>query len=238
MWQAEGINVAGDSEMFLKIADIVSALGLDEKTVLNWVKKKGLPAHMVNGRYQVNQVDLLEWATDNGIKVPPHLFAVPLPEDRLPTLSESLSRGGIHFDVPGDDMASALKSVVDRLPLPPHMDPDFLFQTLIAREALGSTAIGHGIAIPHVRNPILAQMQEPAVSLCFLKKPIDFNAIDNKPVHILFTLITPNVKIHLHMLARLSYVLREQQFMELLNHAPSADEIISMVRELEERIGR
>ena len=224
--------------MFLKIADIVSALGYDEKTVLNWVKKKGLPAHMVNGRYQVNQVDLLEWATNNGIKVPPHLFAVPLPEDRLPLLSESLVRGGIHFDVPGDDTASALKSVVERLPLPPHMDPDFLFQTLLAREALGSTAIGHGIAIPHVRNPILTQTQEPAVSLCFLKKPIDFNAPDSQPVHILFTLITPNPKIHLHMLARLSFVLQEQRFMELLNRTPRADEIIGMIKELEERIGR
>ncbi len=224
--------------MFLKIADVVSALGYDEKTVLKWIKKQGLPAHLVNGRYQINQVDLLEWATNNGIKVPPDMFAVPLSEDKLPSLVEALSRGGIHFDVPGDDLASALRSVVDRLPPAPNMDPDFLFQTLLAREALGSTAIGNGIAIPHVRNPILSQSQDPAVSLCFLKKPIDFNALDNKPVHILFTLITPNVKIHLHMLARLSFILREQRFMDLLNQSPSKDEIIAMVTELEERIRR
>lgn len=224
--------------MFLKIADVVSALGYDEKTVLKWIKKQGLPAHLVNGRYQINQVDLLEWATNNGIKVPPDMFAVPLPEDKLPSLAGALSRGGIHFDVPGDDLASALRSVVDRLPLAPNMDADFLFQTLLAREALGSTAIGNGIAIPHVRNPILSQSQDPAVSLCFLKRPIDFNALDNKPVHILFTLITPNVKIHLHMLARLSFILREQRFMDLLNQSPSKDEIIAMVKELEERIRR
>ena len=224
--------------MFLKIADVVSALGYDEKTVLNWIKKKGLPAHLVNGRYQINQVDLLEWATNNGIKVPPAMFAVPLSEDKLPSLAGALARGGIHFEVPGDDLASALRSVVDRLPLAPNMDSDFLFQTLLAREALGSTAIGNGIAIPHVRNPILSQSQEPAVSLCFLKRPIDFNALDNKPVHILFTLITPNVKIHLHMLARLSFILREERFMKLLNQSPSKDEIITMVTELEERIRR
>lgn len=224
--------------MFLKIADIVASLGVDEKTVLTWIKKKGLPAHLVNSRYQVNQVDLLEWATNNGIKVPPDMFAVPRPEDKLPLLSEALDRGGIHFDVPGDDLASALKNVVERLPLSPQMDPDFLFQTLLAREALGSTAIGNGIAIPHVRNPILAQSQEPAISLCFLKRPIDFKALDGKPVHILFTLITPNVKIHLHMLARLAFVLREQRFMELLNRTPGKDQIMTMITELEERIGR
>ena len=224
--------------MFLKIVDIVSSLGVDEKTVLGWIKKKGLAAHLVNGRYQVNQVDLLEWATNNGIKIPPRMFAVPEMEDRLPLLSGALARGGIHFDVPGDDLQSALKNVVERLPLQPHMDPDFLYQTLLAREALGSTAIGNGIAIPHVRNPILSQTQDPAVSLCFLKKPIDFKALDDKPVHILFTLITPNVKVHLHMLARLSFMLHEQRFMELLNSAPGKDEIIAMVTELEERIRR
>lgn len=224
--------------MFLKIVDVVSSLGVDEKTVLGWIKKKGLPAHQVNGRYQVNQVDLLEWATDNGITVPPQMFAVPDSEDTLPLLSGALVRGGINFDVPGDDLQSALRSVVERLPLPEHMDQDFLFQTLLAREALGSTAIGHGIAIPHVRNPILSQTQDPAVSLCFLRKPIDFHALDDKPVHILFTLITPNVKVHLHMLARLSYMLHEQRFMELLNSTPRTDEIIAMVTELEDRIRR
>lgn len=224
--------------MFLKIVDVVASLGVDEKTVLGWIKKKGLPAHMVNGRYQINQVDLLEWATGNGIKIPPQMFDVPVAEDKLPLLSEALARGGIFFDVPGDDLQTALKSVVERLPLSEQMDPDFLYQTLLAREALGSTAIGHGIAIPHVRNPILSQTQEPAVSLCFLKKPIDFHALDNKPVHILFTLITPNVKIHLHMLARLSFMLHEQRFMDLLNSSPGKDEIIAMVTELEERIRR
>jgi PTS system nitrogen regulatory IIA component len=224
--------------MFLKIADIVASLGVDEKTVLGWIKKKGLPSHMVNGRYQINQVDLLEWATSNGITIPPQMFEVPVAADKLPLLSGALARGGIHFDVPGDDLQSALKNVVERLPLQPHMDPDFLFQTLLAREALGSTAIGNGIAIPHVRNPILSQTQEPAVSLCFLTKPIDFQALDGKPVHILFTLITPNVKVHLNMLARLSYVLHEQRFMELLNGKPGKDEIIAMVTELEESIRR
>ena len=224
--------------MFLKIVDIVASLGVDEKTVLGWIKKKGLPAHLVNGRYQINQVDLLEWATTNDVKIPPQMFAIPATEDKLPLISGALARGGIYFDVPGDDLKTALKSVVERLPLPPHMDQDFLYQTLLAREALGSTAIGHGIAIPHVRNPILSQSQEPAVSLCFLTRPIDFKAVDDKPVHILFTLITPNVKIHLQMLAGLSFMLHEQRFMELLNSTPGKDEIIAMVTELEESIRR
>lgn len=224
--------------MFLKIADIVASLGVDEQTVLGWIKRKGLPAHLENGRYHINQVDLLEWSTNNGIKIPPRMFDVPFSQEKLPLLSEALIRGGIHFDLPGDDLQSALKSVVERLPLPPGMDQEFLYQTLLAREALGSTAIGHGIAIPHVRNPILSQSQEPAISLCFLKRPIDFKSLDDKPVHILFTLITPNVKIHLHMLARLSYMLHEQKFMELLNSTPGKDEIIAMVTELEENIRR
>jgi nitrogen PTS system EIIA component len=224
--------------MLLTVTAAARLLQVPEKTVLRWIKKDRLPACWVNEEYRLNRVDLLEWATEQRIKLSPEIFAAPMQEDKLPLLSEALSRGGIYFDVPGEDLASALKNVVERLPLTPNMDPDFLFQTLLAREALGSTAIGKGIAIPHVRNPILSQSQEPSVCLCFLKRPIDFKALDNKPVHILFTLITPNVKIHLHMLARLSFVLQEQRLMELLNRTPSKDEIIAMVTELEERIGR
>src|SRR5207247_6599604 len=115
-----------------------------------------------------------------------------------------LEAGGIHHDVPGREPSEALRAVVDRLPLPPHVEREFLATALAAREAMGSTGIGHGIAIPHVRNPILLQVQQPLVSLCLLARPVDFDAIDGEPVHVLFTVISPTVSVHLRMLAELS----------------------------------
>ena len=224
--------------MFLKVADIAAAVGVTEKTVLNWIKQQGLPAHMQNDRYQVNRIDLLEWATNHDITIPPDVFGNDVDTPQRTSISEALLQGGIHYDLPGETTESALREVILRMKLPPGLDPEFLLQTLLAREALGSTALGNGIAIPHVRNPIVGQMHESAISLCFLKNPIDFDAVDGLPVTILFTLITPNVKTHLHLLAKLAFMLHDQQFQELLRRPGSTVEIMAAIRTLEEDIIR
>lgn len=224
--------------MFLKVTDLATIIGVDEKTVLNWIKNTGLPAHKYDDRYQVNRVDLLEWATSHAITIPPGVFAVGSETVHLSSVSEALQRGGIFYDLPGATPETVLSEVVSRLALPPTLDPDFLLQTLLAREALGSTALGNGIAIPHVRNPIVGQTGESAISLSFLRSPIDFDAVDGCPVSILFTLVTPNVKTHLRLLAKLAFLLRDQNFQELLHRPGSEAEIMAVIRELEEKILR
>ena len=222
--------------MFLKVAELADAAGISEKTVLFWIKDMGLPAHKQDDRYRINRVDLLEWATTHGITIPPEIFVVNNETNRLATISEALQHGGIFYELPGATPESALREVVFRLHLPPSLDPEFLLQTLLAREALGSTAFGNGIAIPHVRNPIVGQTGESAISLCFLKNPIDFDAVDGQPVTILFTLVTPNVKEHLHLLAKLAFLLHDQPFQELLHRPASETEIMTAIRALEETI--
>ncbi len=220
--------------MFLKVVDLADAMGVDEKTVLNWIKSKGLPAHKHDDRYRINRVDLLEWATSQGIMIPADLFAAENEPSRLSSVSEALQQGGIFYDLPGDTPESALREVVSLLKLPAGLDPEFLLQTLLAREALGSTALGNGIAIPHVRNPIVGQAGESAICLCFLRNPIDFEAVDGQPVTILFTLVTPNVKAHLHLLAKLAFLLHDHPFQELLHRPGSEAEIMAAIRTLEE----
>lgn len=224
--------------MFLKVADVAAVVGVDEKTVLDWIRHQGLHAHKQDDRYRINRVDLLEWATGKGIVVPPDVLAAREEIAMLPSVSEALRQGGIHYDLPGDSPEAALREVVTRLNLPPGLDPEFLLQTLLAREALGSTAFGNGIAIPHVRNPIIGQISESSISLCFLKNPLDFNAVDGKPVSILFTFVTPNVKAHLHLLAKLAYLLHDQEFQALLHRFGTEEEILSAVHALEETIIR
>ncbi len=222
--------------MFLKVTDLAAAIGVDEKTVLSWIKSKGLPAHKHDDRYRINRVDLLEWATNQGITIPPDIFVLHNETSHLATVTEALLTGGIFYDLFGDTPETALREVVSRLHLPTGLDPEFLLQTLLAREALGSTALGNGIAIPHVRNPIVGQAGESAISLCFLKNPIDFDAVDGQPVTILFTLVTPNVKEHLHLLAKLAFLLHDQPFQELLHRTGSEAEIMTAIRALEESI--
>src|SRR6266545_1722942 len=126
--------------MQLTVNEAARLLQVDEKTVQNWIKKRGLPARKVNERYRLNRVDLLEWATEQGIKLSPEIFAGAREQEvALPSLSQALGAGGIHRAVKGEDTQAVLKNVVDLLSLPPQVDPEFLLQVLLAREALGTT---------------------------------------------------------------------------------------------------
>ena len=225
--------------MLLEPSEAAQALNVDEKTVVRWIKKDKLPAEHIQGDYRINPVDLLEWATDRGIKVNPALYKMHDTENLpLPTLSQAIEAGGVHCSVPGNDTETVLRNVVELLNLPPEIDPDFILQVLLAREAMGTTAVGDGIAIPHVRNPILVQLPVPKIALCFLSKPIDFGALDGKPVQILFTIISPTIRMHLHLLSKLAYCLRDQRLRDILGKQCNSEEIMTVILEIEKDIGR
>jgi len=224
--------------MLLEPTEAAQALNVDEKTVVRWIKKDHLPAELVQGDYRINPVDLLEWATDRGIKVNPALYKMNDADNLpLPRLSEALAAGGIHCGVAGQDTESVLSNVVKLLELPPEVDPDFILQVLLAREAMGTTAFGDGIAIPHVRNPILVQLPVPKIALCYLMEQVDFGALDGKPVKILFTIITPTIRMHLHLLSKLAYCLRDPRLREILGRECNPDAIFETVRLIEQDFG-
>lgn len=211
--------------MQLTLRQAATYLGVDEPTVRRWMRERGLPTHKFNERLYLNAVELWEWATDNRVPVSRSLLDEARRTDEpVPALSDLLERGGIHHDVPGYDKAEVLREVVARLPLPAEYDREFLFTVLEAREKLGSTGVGDGIAIPHVRNPILLHIPRPFVTACLLRTPIEFAAIDQRPVHTIFTVVSPSVPVHLRILAQLSFALRDETLRELLKtRAPIAD---------------
>jgi PTS system nitrogen regulatory IIA component len=137
-----------------------------------------------------------------------------------------LKAGGIVYRLGGSDKPSVLRGVVNILNLPEEVDREFLYQVLMARETLGSTGIGDGIAIPHVRNPVVLHVSKPTITLCFLDHPIDFRALDSQPVSTLFTLISPTVRAHLHMLSRLGFILQNQDFKAMLKGQASREDLM------------
>ena len=152
---------------------------------------------------------------------------------RMPSLVEALQAGGVVYRLGGTDKQSVLRAVVEAMRLPEEVDREFLFQVLAAREALASTGIGEGVAIPHVRNPIVLHVPSATVTLCFLERPVDFNALDGKPVRCLFTLVSPTVRAHLHLLSRLAFALRDPRFKEAIRRAAMRDEIVAELRRVE-----
>ncbi len=223
--------------MRLRVKDAAELLDVSEKTIYRWIARKGLPVHRVNEQYRFNRAELLEWSSSRHIQVSSRMFEEP--EDTfIPSLSEALRAGGIHYRVSGSDGNTALRNVVEILPLPDGVDREFLLQVLLARESVGSTAIGNGIAIPHVRNPITLNVTQPIVALSFLAEEIDFNALDGKPVHTLFTIISPSIKAHLNLLSKLSFGLRGSPFSRAVLERASREDILGAASDLDDSISR
>lgn len=218
--------------MELSVREVARLLGISEEAVYRLADDEGLPAQRVDDQLRVNRAELLEWATARGIAVSGELFGAETPV-ALPTLAEALAAGGVVPDLPGNDKGSVLAALVNAMPLPEGVDRAFLLSVLEAREALGSTGIGDGIAIPHPRNPIVLRVKMPLVTLCFLARPVDFGALDGKPVYALFSLISPTPKLHLHLLSRLAYVLRDGACKAAIAGRADAATILAEIRRVE-----
>ncbi|NLE29904.1 MAG: PTS transporter subunit EIIA [Phycisphaerae bacterium] len=220
--------------MQLSVREVANLLNVNEKTIYRWINGGNLPAYRVNGHYRFNRAELLEWATAQRINVSVDLFKEPEIEIvTIPKLSDALAAGGIFYRVEGKDKESALRAVVQVMRLPEEVDREFLLQVLLAREEMASTGVGEGIAIPHVRNPIVLHVNKPMVTLCFLEQPIDFGSLDGRPVNCLFTLVSPTVRSHLYLLSRLAFALKNQEFKDVIRHQGSREEIMSQLVKVE-----
>ena len=108
------------------------------------------------------------------------------------------------------------------------LDAATVLAALDARERLGSTGFGHGVAIPHAR---LATLDQPVGAFLRLDQPVAFGAVDGLPVDLAFVLVSPvgAGAIHLKALARISRALRDQAFLAKLRGAASADALYALL---------
>lgn len=212
--------------MDLNLRDAAKLLSVSESTLSRWIDE-GLPAFVINGRYRFNRIDLLEWANHRQI---PAAGLYQLPEGGVPSL-DSLLEGNIHHDVPGSDKRAVMAAVVDRLSLTNPREKALAAQVLADREEKGSTVFD-GIAIPHARSPLILGVDRAILTLCFLKEAVPFGAPEQAPIHVVWALVSPTVRAHLTLLAKVSSALHDADFRQLLNRHAAAPEILARLRQL------
>lgn len=107
-----------------------------------------------------------------------------------------------------------------------NLDSDAIYESLIAREKLGSTGFGHGIAIPHCR---IANCTKAIGALLQLESKIDFDALDGEPVDLIFVLLVPQeaTEQHLQILKMLAEKLDQQALRDKLRRCPDAASLYS-----------
>jgi len=102
----------------------------------------------------------------------------------------------------------------------------WLNETIVARENMASTAVGEGIAFLHTRAPHPSKINMPSVLLARSSEGIDFGAIDDKPVHLMFLLLLRNEKEHLFSLSYLNKVMLHKENMRILKTSCDPEEIL------------
>ncbi len=108
------------------------------------------------------------------------------------------------------------------------LDAGAALDALVAREQLGSTGIGYGVAVPHAKAPGLDRMRAVFVSL---ERPVDFDAVDGAPVDLLFALLSPQAAgpEHLQAFARIARLLRKSELRTQLRQARTIDAVYALL---------
>ncbi|MGQ9707088.1 MAG: PTS sugar transporter subunit IIA [bacterium] len=111
-----------------------------------------------------------------------------------------------------------------------------IYEAVVEREKLCSTGFEHGVAIPHPRQGQPDIVEELVIAFGSTKEGIDFDALDGKPVFIFFMLAAPNDQEHLRTLARLSRMLKKEEFRDELINAKSPEEVLKAIKKREEEL--
>ncbi|MEY6432791.1 PTS sugar transporter subunit IIA [Thioalkalicoccus limnaeus] len=114
------------------------------------------------------------------------------------------------------------------------LTPEIVFERLIERERLGSTGLGHGIALPHARVP---EIREPIGAFAQLATGIGYDAIDETPVDLAFALLVPEAanEMHLQLLSQLATMLSNPALRVSLRNAETAAEVLGLFKDWEQR---
>jgi PTS system nitrogen regulatory IIA component len=138
------------------------------------------------------------------------------------------------YHVRGNSPEELLKAMISAIPTLPGIDRERLLEAVLEREALMSTAIGKGIALPHPRTPLITDPGEQRVVIAFPDQEVDWKALDGEPAHTVMLIVSASTKLHLHTLSGINFFCRQERFYDLLKKRPSPEEIISAVNAMEE----
>ena len=210
-------NFAEFLTKMLTIDDASKLLTMPKTTIKRWIRQGKIPVEELNGEYFFAHKALEKWARKHHIflhgSVPKASSQNIQPEGRL---CDAMKRGGVFFHIKAGNTAEVLKKTVHMAPLPLEVDKEFLIDLLLQREKLSSTGVGAGVAISHPRYPLENLFSNAVITTCFLDQTVDFKAIDGEYIFVVFMLLSPTTRMHLHYLSRLSFCLRNPSFVSFL----------------------
>lgn len=146
-------------------------------------------------------------------------------------IMDFLNKNAITVDIKATDKEGVIRELVDLLASATDIkNKEDLVRAVLARETLGSTGIGQGVGIPHAKSQAVKEL---VAAFGFSKNGINFDSLDGEKVHIFFLMIAPEESAgpHLKALARISRMLKDKYFRELLKKAKDENEVLRIIQE-------
>jgi len=148
------------------------------------------------------------------------------------TFASLLAPGSPLYLVDPLDVPNAITQFIRAVALPEGLDREALADALLSREEVMSTAVGNGIAIPHVRKFGSESLKHDAVYIAYLFEPIDWKSPDGVPVHTLFLVLAADENSHLQILAQIANLASDESFVEFLKSMPDHESLQERMRKI------
>jgi fructose-specific phosphotransferase system IIA component len=147
-------------------------------------------------------------------------------------LPDLLKEKYIELDLKEKEKTKLIAELVDIVAKPSRIKDGALFKAILEREKLGSTAIGNGVAIPHVK---IKGIKKPLLILGRSAEGVDFDSLDGEKTYLFFMLISPQEKfgLHLKILAKISHLVRDKFMVKRLRKVKNKHEIFPIIFDFE-----
>jgi PTS system nitrogen regulatory IIA component len=238
--------------MDLKIKDVADLLNVSETTIRRWLVDNKIPAYRINHQYRFNRLEIEDWVMSqklgkgccpNSTHLSHQATAPAAKENASQTsggskqfsLYRAIHKGGVYFDVPGNTKEEVIRATMKLIAAEHNLDAEVISDLLMERENLQPTSLNNGIAIPHTRD-FLLNAHFDMVAVVFPKHPLEYGALDGKPVHTLFFLFASDDKRHLHLLAKTAHLSSQPETLLLHRDKPSKDKLLEYIKNWESSI--
>ena len=228
-----------EGDEIMTVTEVADYLQLADKTIVRMAQRGEIPAAKVASQWRFLRSLVREWLVAQMQTLPAgRLDEVAGREDALLGLDEMIRPELMNLEIKPGPKEAVLRQIVGPLVQTGFAaDPSRLLASLLERERMMTTAIGHGIALPHPRKPIAGMFPEPAIVLGVCPAGTDFDAIDDQLVGVFFLICATREEIHLQLMAKVAWLSRRDVLGKLrtAQDAQAAHEIIAQaVRDIEE----
>lgn len=218
----------------LSAREAAALLNVPLVTVQRWIHQGKIPCKIKRNNYYFKRSELENWGRAHDISIAPEQARESRQvKEESHILSRAIARGGVFYNLPGDDIYTVLKNSIEKIAFPENTDKNLVLDELLNREEIASTGIGKSVAIPHPRHILELNLTDPIMPMFFLDQEVDFNSVDGLPVLVLFFMFSPSTDVHLKLLSRLSFCLRDNGFLSLLQQETAAADLINKIKEIE-----